>query len=101
MSKSVFTGDYEGFRLLLIEARNSAGLTQIDLARKLGRPQSFVSKYERGERRLDVIEFLEVARAIGIDPLHLIRKLQQAVIAKRRDFLLNLLIPNLWTRLCK
>lgn len=84
MSKSVFTGDYEGFRLLLIEARNSAGLTQIDLARKLGRPQSFVSKYERGERRLDVIEFLEVARAIGIDPRHLIRKLQQAPIAKRR-----------------
>ena len=84
MSKSVFTGDYEGFRLLLIEARNSAGLTQIDLARKLGRPQSFVSKYERGERRLDVIEFLEVAHAIGIDPSHFIRKLQQAAIAKRR-----------------
>ena len=84
MSKSVFTVDYEGFRLLLIEARNSAGLTQIDLARKLGRPQSFVSKYERGERRLDVIEFLEVAHAIGIDPPHFIRKLQQAATAKRR-----------------
>lgn len=84
MSKSVFTGDYEGFRLLLIEARNSAGLTQIDLAQKLGRPQSFVSKYERGERRLDVIEFLEVAKAIGIDPSRFIRKLQEAVSAKRR-----------------
>lgn len=68
MAKSVFTEDYESFRLLLVEARNSAGFTQIDLARKLARPQSFVSKYERGERRLDVIEFLEVANAIGIDP---------------------------------
>lgn len=84
MSKSVFTGAYEGFRLLLIEARNSAGLTQIDLARKLGRPQSFVSKYERGERRLDVIEFLQVANAIGIDPLHFIQKLQKAAISRRR-----------------
>lgn len=84
MSKSVFTRDYEGFRLLLIEARNSAGLTQVDLAKKLGRPQSFVSKYERGERRLDVIEFLDVAETIGIDPAHVIRKLQQAGIPKRR-----------------
>ena len=84
MAKSVFTEDYEGFRLLLIKARNSAGLTQIDLARKLARPQSFVSKYERGERRLDVIEFLEVASAIGIDPPHFIRKLQETANAKRR-----------------
>lgn len=84
MSKSVFTGIYEGFRLLLIEARNSAGLTQVGLARKLGRPQSFVSKYERGERRLDIVEFLEIAGAIGIDPSHFIRKLQQATSAKRR-----------------
>lgn len=84
MAKSVFTEDYESFRLLLVEARNSAGVTQIELARKLARPQSFVSKYERGERRLDVIEFLEVARAIGIDPPHFIRKLQGTANAKRR-----------------
>ena len=84
MAKSVFTEDYESFRLLLVEARNSAGFTQIDLARKLARPQSFVSKYERGERRLDVIEFLEVANAIGIDPPHFIRKLQWTTNAKRR-----------------
>ena len=84
MAKSVFTKDYERFRFLLIEARNLAGLTQIDLARKLARPQSFVSKYERGERRLDVIEFLEVASAIGIDPPHFIRKLQETVNTKKR-----------------
>lgn len=84
MAKSVFTGNYNGFRTLLIEARTSSGLTQIDLARKLGRPQSFVSKYERGERRLDVIEFLEVASALAIDPSDFIRKLQRATTVKRR-----------------
>lgn len=78
MPKSVFTPDYDGFRLLLIEARTIRGLTQLALAKKLGRPQSFVSKYERGERRLDVIEFLEVAQALGLDPPNFIRKLQQS-----------------------
>ena len=75
MTKSVFTAEYERFRLLLIEARKAAELTQMELAQRLSRPQSFVSKFERGERRLDVVEFLEVARAIGIDPLEFLRKL--------------------------
>ncbi len=85
MPKSTFTSDYESFRLLLIEARSSANLTQASLAAKLGRPQSYVSKYERGERRLDVIEFLHVARAIGIDPHHLMRKLQQDPVSLKRQ----------------
>lgn len=52
-----------------IQARKSSGLTQVGLADRLGRPQSFVSKYERGERKLDVIEFCEVCRALEIDPV--------------------------------
>lgn len=52
-----------------IQARKNAGLTQVDLADRLGRPQSFVSKYERGERKLDVIEFCEVCRALSTDPV--------------------------------
>ena len=52
-----------------IQARKSAGFTQVELAELLRRPQSFVSKYERGERKLDVIEFCEVCRALGIDPV--------------------------------
>lgn len=56
-------------RGLFIQARKSAGLTQVGLADRLGRPQSFVSKYERGERKLDVIEFCEVCRALGNDPV--------------------------------
>lgn len=75
VTKSVFTRRYDRFRLLLIEARKAAGLTQGELAKKLSRPQSFVSKYERGERRLDVVEFLEVALAIGIDATNFIKKL--------------------------
>jgi transcriptional regulator with XRE-family HTH domain len=56
----------------LISARHEAQLTQIDLAKKLRRPQSFVSKYERGERRLDVIEFIEVTEALRIQPAKVI-----------------------------
>ena len=68
VTKSVFTTRYDQFRHLLVEARKEAGLTQVDLAKKLSRPQSFVSKFERGERRLDVIEFLDIAEALNVDP---------------------------------
>ncbi|HYL87707.1 MAG TPA: helix-turn-helix transcriptional regulator [Burkholderiales bacterium] len=49
-------------------ARKAAGLTQQNLAKKLRRPQSFVSKYEKAHQRLDVVEFVEVSRALGVDP---------------------------------
>jgi len=51
----------------LISAREVAGLTQVQVAQRLGKPQSFVSKYERGERRLDFTEFLELADVLQID----------------------------------
>jgi transcriptional regulator with XRE-family HTH domain len=57
-----------------VQARSDAGLTQAELSARLKRPQSFVSKYERGERRLDVIEFCEVAAALGIDPVRFLRR---------------------------
>ncbi len=77
MTKSAFTAKYERFRLLLVEARQTAQLTQIELAKKLARPQSYVSKYERGERRLDVVEFLDVAQALNVDPLEFIANLEK------------------------
>jgi transcriptional regulator with XRE-family HTH domain len=61
---------------LLIDARRKAGLTQDDVAKKLGRKQAYVSKYELGQRKLDVIEFLSIAEAIGIDPIQIIKKLK-------------------------
>lgn len=68
MTRSISSNQYNHFRNLLIEAREASGLSQHIVAERLGRPQSFVSKYERGERRLDVVEFLEVATALGIRP---------------------------------
>ena len=75
--KSVFTPRYERLRALLVEARKQAGLTQAELATRLGRPQSFVSKYERGERRLDVVELLEVTHAIGVKTAKLIERVER------------------------
>lgn len=72
--KSTHSDPYQALLGLLKKARQDAGLTQAELAERLaGRPQSFVSKYERGERRLDVIEFLEVSRAIGTDPYRMLK----------------------------
>lgn len=53
----------------LVEHRKANGLKQTDVAKRLGKPQSFVSKYENCERRLDILEFVEVVKAIGVDPL--------------------------------
>jgi transcriptional regulator with XRE-family HTH domain len=65
----------EQLRTLLAQARVVAGLTQLALANTLGRPQSFVSKYEHGERRLDVGELIEVAIALGLDPISVVADL--------------------------
>lgn len=75
MAKSIYSKRYEQFLKLLIEARKEADLTQVQVASRLGRPQSFVSKYENGERRLDIVEFLDVAEAIDLDAIKLIRRL--------------------------
>jgi transcriptional regulator with XRE-family HTH domain len=56
----------------MLGARKAAGLTQHALALRLKRPQSFVAKYEGGERRLDVVEFITIARALDADPLKLL-----------------------------
>jgi transcriptional regulator with XRE-family HTH domain len=72
--KSTHTGEYDRFRLLLVKARKKAGLSQAQLAERLRKPQSFVSKFERGERRLDVVEFKHVAEAVGVDPLRFLRR---------------------------
>ena len=75
MGKSIHSPQHQKLRELLIAARKKAGLTQAEVAERLGRPQSFVAKYEGGERRLDVIEFIQVMRALQSDPLKLMRSL--------------------------
>jgi transcriptional regulator with XRE-family HTH domain len=61
-------------RKLLREMRLRHGLTQEEVAERLGNHQSFVSKYEGGERRLSVIEFVHVARALDAEPVAVLRQ---------------------------
>ena len=65
---------------LLITARTAAGLTQMELARMLRQPQSFVSRYETGERRLDLVELIEVSSLLGCD----LRKIVEELIRIRQ-----------------
>ncbi len=66
---------YDEMRQLLKRYREASNLTQQDVATKLRKPQSYVAKYEKGERRIDLIEFIDIARAIGFDPAELIAAL--------------------------
>ncbi len=75
MPRSRRSPRHRALQSLLAQGRVTAGLTQIELAARLQRPQSFVSKYEGGERRLDVVEFVEVTQAIGCDPAGIIAAL--------------------------
>lgn len=67
MPNSLHAPRYTIFRDLLVEARKNVGMTQVQIAKKIRKHQSFVSKYERGERRLDFTEFVEIADVLGID----------------------------------
>ena len=62
----------------LAAARRRASVTQQALATRLGKPQSFVSEYERGQRRVDVVELLVISRALGVDPLDLFAEVAKA-----------------------
>lgn len=66
MQKSISSQGYAKFLKSLRETREKAGLTQEDLAERLGETQSFVSKCERGERRMDIVELREFCRAVDI-----------------------------------
>jgi transcriptional regulator with XRE-family HTH domain len=76
--KSLRSAGHRALCALLVEARGKARLTQAEIAQRLGRPQSYVAKYEGGERRLDVVEFLAVCDAIGVDPVRIVRALRRA-----------------------
>lgn len=77
--KFISSHEYDIFRRCMIEARKEAQLTQESVAKSIQKPQSFVAKYENGERRLDVIEFIIVTRVIGVDPCTILRKIEQKI----------------------
>ena len=66
MKKTIYTSEYTVVLRLLKEMREQAGLTQIDLAKKLRQSQSFVSKIECGDRRLDIVQLRTICRILGI-----------------------------------
>lgn len=74
--KSLRTPEHQKLITLLIAAREKRGFTQQQLADKLGRPQSYVAKYEGGERRIDVIEFIHIARVLDFDPGRAVREVE-------------------------
>jgi transcriptional regulator with XRE-family HTH domain len=77
LTRSVFSPAYRRLCEWLVAGRQAQSLTQVQLAEKLGRPQSFVSKYERGERRLDFVEVFEIADALRVDVCDLVTELRR------------------------
>lgn len=82
MPKSLRTPQQQLLQDLLINLRKSKNFTQTGIAQRLGRPQSFVAKYEGGERRLDVIEFIDVTGALEVDPCEVLADLIRKLIAE-------------------
>ncbi|RYD85922.1 MAG: XRE family transcriptional regulator [Verrucomicrobiaceae bacterium] len=82
MPKTVFSGAHTHLVELLVSARKKSGLTQTDLAEKVGKSQRFISLIERGQRRVDVLEFAVLAKAMGLDPVKLYAELTKRLPAK-------------------
>lgn len=81
MPNSVHSHRYRQLLSVLVATRRKQDLTQAELGRRIGKNQPFVSKFEHRVRRLDVIEFVDVCEALGIDPSALLRRLKK----KARD----------------
>lgn len=84
MEKSIHTDDYSAVTRLLIETRKAAGITQVQLAEMLERSQSFVSKVERGENRLDVIQLRMILHTLGTTLPAFISKLEKRLSPPQR-----------------
>lgn len=79
MPKSQFSEGYKAFIAVLIQARKEAGLTQIELGQRIGRKQTHISIIETGVRRVDLIEFCALAKAMGYDPKVLFARIADAL----------------------
>lgn len=85
MPRSLHSENYRRLTTILLEARKSAGLTQQQVADRLGKPQSFVAKVEGGERRIDLIEFIELSRAIDTAPEALLASVLAATEREKKS----------------
>lgn len=85
MPKTIFTGANQVIVDVLRQTRERAGLKQEDLAARIGRDQSHISLIEGSQRRLDLVEFMRIARALGRDPVELFAELYRAVDRSGQD----------------
>ncbi|MEM6665609.1 MAG: helix-turn-helix transcriptional regulator [Pseudomonadota bacterium] len=85
MTKSLHTTDYAALVEILVDARKRSGKTQQEIAEALGKPQSYVTKIENGERRLDVVEFIDLSIAMGVEPPTLFKRLVGTIAASGGD----------------
>ena len=81
MSKSIFDGAHAQLIDILMAARRRSGLTQAEVAAKVSKDQTFISLIERSQRRVDVLEFIALARAMGEDPQRLFAEVVATVPA--------------------
>jgi len=79
MDKNLYSHDRRQLQRLLRELRKEAGLRQVDLATRLGVPQSFVSKYESGERRLEVTDVIAICSALGLSFVDFARRVEESL----------------------
>lgn len=84
MQKSLRTPRQQLLLILLVEARKERNLTQADVAAALGKPQSFVAKYENGERRIDVVELVDIAAALNISSADILAQIESATDSRKR-----------------
>jgi transcriptional regulator with XRE-family HTH domain len=82
MEKSLYSENQKKLQELLRKLRDDADLRQEDIAESLEVPQSFVSKYESGERRLDILELRAVCEALGITLVKFCKRLEEAILTK-------------------
>lgn len=79
LTKSLYTEEWEILLSILRDLRKERGWTQEQLAEKLGRPQSFVAKIEAGERKLDVVQFIDYMRILEADPVAAMRRIVKTI----------------------
>jgi transcriptional regulator with XRE-family HTH domain len=84
LGKSIFTEEYDAFRELLRSLRQEAGLSQDELAERIGTFQAFVSQSERGQRRVDIIEARAFCTALGVDFADFVQRLER-ILAELPD----------------
>jgi transcriptional regulator with XRE-family HTH domain len=85
MEKTIYTAEYAQLLRLLRETREQANVTQTELAERLGRSQSFVTKFERGDRRLDAIQLRTICQALGTDLVSFVAELERRLTNRGQE----------------